>query len=169
MRVLGLTGGIAMGKSTAARQLRRLGLPLHDADAAVHRLYARGGPAVPAIRARFPAAVVEGRVDRQVLGSLPPAEGAKHFRPDGICVDAEDAVWAADAFGGRVVRIDAQGRCTHDLRMDQFHVLACALGGEDRRTLFVCTVEEMRRLADGEPRTGRVVAVSVDVPGAGLP
>ena len=70
MRVLGLTGGIAMGKSTAARQLRRLGLPLHDADAAVHRLYARGGPAVPAIAARFPAAVVEGRVDRQVLGRL---------------------------------------------------------------------------------------------------
>jgi dephospho-CoA kinase len=70
MRVLGLTGGIAMGKSTAARQLRRLGLPLHDADAAVHRLYAKGGPAVPAIRARFPEAVVEGRVDRQVLGRL---------------------------------------------------------------------------------------------------
>jgi dephospho-CoA kinase len=70
MRVLGLTGGIAMGKSTAARQLRRLGLPLHDADAAVHRLYAKGGPAVPALRARFPAAVVEGRVDRQALGRL---------------------------------------------------------------------------------------------------
>ncbi len=59
-----------MGKSTAARQLRRMGLPLHDADAAVHRLYAKGGPAVPAIRARFPEAVVEGRVDRQVLGRL---------------------------------------------------------------------------------------------------
>lgn len=70
MRILGLTGGIAMGKSTAARQLRRVGLPLHDADAAVHRLYAKGGPAVPAIRARFPEAVVEGRVDRQALGRL---------------------------------------------------------------------------------------------------
>lgn len=70
MRILGLTGGIAMGKSAAARQFRRMGLPLHDADAAVHRLYAKGGRAVPAVRARFPEAVVEGSVDRQILGRL---------------------------------------------------------------------------------------------------
>lgn len=70
MRVIGLTGGIAMGKSAAARQLRRLGLPVNDADAVVHRLYGRGGPAVPAIRARFPEAVVGDRVDRQALGRL---------------------------------------------------------------------------------------------------
>ncbi len=70
MRILGLTGGIAMGKSAAARQLRRMGLPLNDADAVVHRLYAKGGRAVPAIRARFPEAVVAGAVDRQILGRL---------------------------------------------------------------------------------------------------
>jgi len=70
MRILGLTGGIAMGKSTAARQLQRLGLPLHDADATVHRLYAKGGPAVAAVARRFPEAVVEGAVDRQALGRL---------------------------------------------------------------------------------------------------
>lgn len=70
MRILGLTGGIGMGKTTAARQLRRMGLPLHDADAAVHALYARGGAALPAIRRRFPEAVVEGAVDRQRLGAL---------------------------------------------------------------------------------------------------
>ncbi len=68
MRVIGLTGGIAMGKSTAARQLRRLGLPVNDADAVVHRLYARGGPAVAAIADRFPGTVVGGAVDRQALG-----------------------------------------------------------------------------------------------------
>ncbi len=70
MRILGLTGGIAMGKSSAARQLRRLGLPIHDADAAIHRLYAPKGKAFAAVAERFPAAIVNGRVDRQKLGQL---------------------------------------------------------------------------------------------------
>jgi dephospho-CoA kinase len=70
VRILGLTGGIAMGKSTAARQLRRLGLPLHDADAAIHRLYGPRGAALAAVARRFPEAIVDGRVDRQKLGQL---------------------------------------------------------------------------------------------------
>ncbi|MEQ8814965.1 MAG: dephospho-CoA kinase [Thalassobaculum sp.] len=69
MKVLGLTGSIGMGKSTAAGMLRRLGLPVHDADAAVHRLLARGGAAVPAIDAAFPGVVRDGAVDRPALGS----------------------------------------------------------------------------------------------------
>ena len=68
MRILGLTGGIAMGKSKAARQLRRMGLPLHDADAAIHRLYAPGGAALAAVARCFPQAIVAGRIDRQRLG-----------------------------------------------------------------------------------------------------
>lgn len=69
MRVIGLTGSIAMGKSTTAAMLRRLGLPVHDADAAVHRLTAAGGRAVAAIAARFPGVVDEkGAVDRRLLG-----------------------------------------------------------------------------------------------------
>ncbi|HKY94627.1 MAG TPA: dephospho-CoA kinase, partial [Kiloniellales bacterium] len=55
---------------TAARQLRRLGLPLHDADAAIHRLYAPGGKALAAVARRFPEAIVNGGVDRQRLGQL---------------------------------------------------------------------------------------------------
>jgi dephospho-CoA kinase len=66
--VLGLTGSIGMGKSTAAAMLRRLGVPVHDADAAVHRLMAKGGAAVPAIATAFPDVVVDGAVDRQALG-----------------------------------------------------------------------------------------------------
>ncbi|WP_144187110.1 dephospho-CoA kinase [Elioraea rosea] len=69
MRVIGLTGGIGMGKSTAAKVFRRAGIPVHDADAAVHRLYARGGEAVPAIAALVPEAVKHGAVDRAVLGA----------------------------------------------------------------------------------------------------
>ncbi|MGE5475287.1 MAG: dephospho-CoA kinase [Bacteroidales bacterium] len=68
MKILGLTGSIGMGKSTAAAMLRRLGVPVHDADATVHRLLARGGAAVPAIAAAFPGVVENGAVNRQELG-----------------------------------------------------------------------------------------------------
>lgn len=68
MRVLGLTGSIGMGKSTAAAALRREGVPVHDADAAVHRLLGRGGAAVAAVEAAFPGVTGDGAVDRQALG-----------------------------------------------------------------------------------------------------
>jgi dephospho-CoA kinase len=67
MLVIGLTGGIGMGKSTAAAAFRRAGIPVFDADAAVHRLQARGGRAVPAIAAAFPGTVRDGAVDRPSL------------------------------------------------------------------------------------------------------
>jgi dephospho-CoA kinase len=69
MKVLGLTGSIGMGKSTAAAMLRRLRIPVHDADATVHRLFAKGGAAVPAIAAAFPGVVRDGAVDRAALGA----------------------------------------------------------------------------------------------------
>jgi len=68
MKILGLTGSIGMGKSTAAAMLRRLGVPVHDADATVHRLLAPGGAAVAAIERAFPGVVRDGAVDRQELG-----------------------------------------------------------------------------------------------------
>lgn len=67
MKVLGLTGSIGMGKSTTASLFAELGVPVHDADAAVHALYEKD--AVPAIEAAFPGTVVEGRVDRGRLGA----------------------------------------------------------------------------------------------------
>jgi dephospho-CoA kinase len=65
--VIGLTGSIGMGKTTAAAMLRHLGLPVHDADAEVHRLQAPGGPALPAIAAAFPGTVRDGMLDREAL------------------------------------------------------------------------------------------------------
>ncbi len=67
MFVLGLTGSIGMGKTAAAKMLRRMGLPLHDADRAVHRLLAKGGAAVAAVEAAFPGVAVDGAVDRERL------------------------------------------------------------------------------------------------------
>jgi dephospho-CoA kinase len=67
MIVIGLTGSIGMGKSTTARFFREAGVPVHDSDEAVHRLYA--GKAAPLIEAAFPGTVKDGVVDRALLGS----------------------------------------------------------------------------------------------------
>jgi dephospho-CoA kinase len=72
--VIGLTGSIGMGKSETARLFAAEGVPVHDADATIHRLYAKGGAAVAKIAALFPAAVVDGAVDRQILAGLAAQE-----------------------------------------------------------------------------------------------
>ena len=67
--VVGLTGSIGMGKSAAGAMLRRMGLPVHDADRAVHRLLGKGGAAVAAVEAEFPGVTSDGAVDRKRLGA----------------------------------------------------------------------------------------------------
>jgi dephospho-CoA kinase len=66
MFILGLTGSLGMGKSTTAKFFAEEGVPVHDADAAVHRLYA--GEAAPLIEQAFPGTTVDGKVDREKLG-----------------------------------------------------------------------------------------------------
>ncbi|MGY9057010.1 MAG: dephospho-CoA kinase [Alphaproteobacteria bacterium] len=66
--VIGLTGSIGMGKSTASAMLARKGLPIFDADASVHQLMAKGGSAVAAVDEAFPGVVIDGAVDRPSLG-----------------------------------------------------------------------------------------------------
>jgi dephospho-CoA kinase len=66
MFILGLTGSLGMGKSTTAKFFAEEGVPVHDADAAVHRLYA--GEAAPLIEQAFPGTTVGGKVDREKLG-----------------------------------------------------------------------------------------------------
>lgn len=67
MRILGLTGSIGMGKSTTAKLFAEAGVPVYDADAAVHQLYE--GEAAPAIEAAFPGTTANGKVDRPKLSA----------------------------------------------------------------------------------------------------
>ena len=67
MRILGLTGSIGMGKSTTAKLFMEAGVPVYDADAAVHKIYE--GEAAPAIEAAFPGTTVDGKVDRARLSA----------------------------------------------------------------------------------------------------
>jgi dephospho-CoA kinase len=66
---VGLTGSIGMGKSTTAEMFKAEGVPVYDADAEVHRLYAKGGAAVPLVEAAFPGVVKDGAVDRAALSA----------------------------------------------------------------------------------------------------
>ncbi|MGD8294725.1 MAG: SMP-30/gluconolactonase/LRE family protein [Desulfobacterales bacterium] len=88
--------------------------------------------------------------------------------PDGICLDAQGAIWVAAPHPGEVMRVQAGGNVTHRLRVST-KPYACMLGGVDRRTLFICTAGSFDphevRLKPG----GKIEIIQVEVPGAGLP
>jgi dephospho-CoA kinase len=82
MFILGLTGSIGMGKSTTAKFFAEAGVPVYDADAAVHRLYE--GEASPAIEAAFPGTTADGNVDRAKLATSVLGDGAAIKRLESI-------------------------------------------------------------------------------------
>jgi sugar lactone lactonase YvrE len=89
--------------------------------------------------------------------------------PDGICLDAEGAVWYADVPNKRCVRVREGGQVLQKIELDR-GCFACALGGADRRTLFMMVTEwnGPARMFAG-PRTGRVLTVKAPAPGVGWP
>jgi sugar lactone lactonase YvrE len=94
--------------------------------------------------------------------------------PDGICLDAQGAVWYADVPNQRCARVAEGGKVLQTIELDRGG-FACALGGPEGRTLFI-TAAEWRGMSDADadatpvpPGTGQVLAVDVEVPGAGWP
>jgi len=111
VRIVGLTGGIGMGKSTAAAAFRRSRIPVFDADAAVHRLQGPGGKAVPVIGVTFPGTVSGGVIDRAALRQAVLNDRAALTRLEQILhpmVQAEERAFVARArrAGKRAVVLD---------------------------------------------------------------
>jgi dephospho-CoA kinase len=109
MFIIGLTGSVGMGKSTAAKFFAEAGVPVHDADAAVHRLYA--GEAVPLIEAAFPGTTAGGKVDRRKLAAQVLGDPAALRRLEAIVHplvrrEEERFLRDAEAHGAKVAVLD---------------------------------------------------------------
>jgi dephospho-CoA kinase len=109
MFILGLTGSLGMGKSTTAKFFAEEGVPVHDADAAVHRLY--DGDAVPAIEAAFPGTTANGKVDRNKLGARVVGNAAAFKQLEEIVhplvrAAAQKFLAQAEADGAKVAVLD---------------------------------------------------------------
>lgn len=118
----------------------------------------------------FDVAVDGTLTNRRTFAELvPEKEGVQFAPPDGICLDADGAVWAADPMGARVVRVLEGGDVTDSIAFDGVIPVACVLGGDDRCTLLMCVAVDWRREVVKRAPTSRIVACPVDVPGAGRP
>jgi dephospho-CoA kinase len=109
MFILGLTGSLGMGKSTTAKFFAEEGVPVHDADAAVHRLYA--GEAAPLIEAAFPGTTSAGKVDREKLGKCVLGDAAAIEKLESIVhplvrADEERFLAEAERSGAKVAVLD---------------------------------------------------------------
>jgi sugar lactone lactonase YvrE len=114
------------------------------------------------------------RRDWAALGPAPTSDdvatvlGGAAFAPDGMCLDAEGAVWVADAVGNRAVRLAEGGEVLDEIAAGE-GCYACMLGGDDGRTLFLCVAPDFHEQARAAAREGRILATTVDVPHAGTP
>jgi sugar lactone lactonase YvrE len=99
---------------------------------------------------------------------LQAALGQLVVGPDGCGLDAEGALWIADALAGRVLRVQEGGTVLEELPVGT-GVFACMLGGSDGRTLFLCTAPDFDRTARSAAREARLLSYRVDVPHAGRP
>jgi sugar lactone lactonase YvrE len=87
---------------------------------------------------------------------------------DGCCLDADGALWVADAVGGRVLHVHEGGEISEEIPVGT-GVFACMLGGADNRTLFMCAAPDFQEEARKNAREGTLLTTRVDVPHAGRP
>jgi sugar lactone lactonase YvrE len=104
-------------------------------------------------------------VDTEDMGELIAAGG---IAPDGTALDADGCVWAADALGGRVLRVRQGGEIVEEIAPGT-GVFACALGGAEGRTLVMCAAPSFAEHERRDTREAVLLACEVDVPRAGLP
>lgn len=100
--------------------------------------------------------------NRRIWAELPGA------LPDGCCIDAESAIWVASPITREVIRVNEGGEVTQRVETEQM-AIACMLGGEDRKTLFMLTAPSVEAEECQKLRGARVEMLAVTVPGAGLP
>jgi sugar lactone lactonase YvrE len=89
--------------------------------------------------------------------------------PDGICLDGEGAIWVADVFHNRLIRVAEGGTILEELKTDGVSVFACMLGGEDGRTLFACAAPTFDEAEASQNHRASILMTRVQVPHAGLP
>jgi sugar lactone lactonase YvrE len=94
------------------------------------------------------------------------ALGQLSVAPDGMCLDAEGAVWIADALGNRALRVREGGEVLQEISTGDTGVYALALGGADGRTLYLCTAPGFAEHERRHTREAKLLAARVDVPGA---
>ncbi|MFO1164254.1 MAG: dephospho-CoA kinase [Paracoccus sp. (in: a-proteobacteria)] len=161
---LGLTGGIGMGKSTAAQMFRELGHPVWDADAAVHELYAPGGGAVAPVAAAFPGTERDGGIDRAALRRALAADPLGFQRLEGIVhplVAADRAGFVARHADAPIVVLDIplMYETGADAAMDGVAVVSAPAGVQRARVMARAGMTEenfqmilSRQMPDAEKR-----------------
>jgi sugar lactone lactonase YvrE len=104
------------------------------------------------------------------LGPLAETLPQLRFAPDGCALDAEEHIWAADAVGARCCRVAPGGEIVEEIRApDGLGIFACMLGGDDGRTLLLCSAPDFGEQDRSASREAVLFTTTVDVPHTGLP